>query len=163
MFMEDVPPNSPSNSGDQPAELQDPLQKIVRSGRQGDVESAKRLLEIVAEELESGKKLSPQVAEYLAHGFWKILAGKDANLALNLLLSGVTHIDWTGELDIAIDYWKIRVTGEQPYIARKIVADSWGVPEHQVKMIVRRFKNAVKEVMDLRQRLKIMEAEDNRR
>ena len=49
MFMEDVPPNSPSNSGDQPAELQDPLQKIVRSGRQGDVESAKRLLEIVAE------------------------------------------------------------------------------------------------------------------
>jgi hypothetical protein len=131
----------------------------VELARSGDSDAARLLLKFVADNLSEGKPLPEEVSEYLAESLRSILDGKSADEALNLEKQpNHSQFDYeTDQLDMVIDYWKLRESGEDAKVARHLIAESWGLPVSQVQKLVRSFKNAVKEVMDLRKRMRSIE------
>ncbi len=128
----------------------------VELARQGNNDAARLLLQFAADALSNNKPLEPDIAHYFAEAFNRILKGEDPSKALNIAPAQKTSLydHETDHLEIVIDYWKLRESGEKSSVARRLVAETWGIREDQVKKIVREFKNAVREVMDLRNRMR---------
>ncbi|HIP52442.1 MAG TPA: hypothetical protein EYH03_00320 [Chromatiales bacterium] len=128
----------------------------VEQAKQGNNDAARLLLQFAIDAFSKNSPLAPEIAQYFAESFGRILKGEEPAKALNLpSAKEENQFDHeTDHLEIVIDYWKLRESGEKSKVARRLVAESWGIPEARVKKIVREFKNAVHEVMDLRQRMR---------